>query len=205
MNKSYPGIKSNLPPLCVLLVCSLALFFWKVALFFSSYYCLGPKYLHTAPWNNDAIKTKEKCGVCSQIVKNANLWDWQKGYSSLCVNVPKHLLELVYRFLQCCLALPHILCSVSTMHAKWQALAPNFWRIAAWKAIVHVSLALQSTYVGTACTFPARQLLGALMWSETFRGEPKHSFVHALGPSSLRSVWMAIECGTFLFFCHALR
>ena len=40
------------------------------------------------------ITDQEQCNVCSRIVVNENRWNWKKHYSSLCVGVPRHLLDL---------------------------------------------------------------------------------------------------------------
>ena len=55
----------------------------------------GPTYARAQPPNMDFITDAEQCHTCSQIVHNMNRWNWQKHYSSLCVNVPRHLLGLV--------------------------------------------------------------------------------------------------------------
>lgn len=54
----------------------------------------GPTYSRAEPPNMDFITDAEQCNTCGQIVKNMNRWNWQKHYSSLCVNVPRHLLGL---------------------------------------------------------------------------------------------------------------
>ena len=54
----------------------------------------GPTYSRNEPANMKLITDQEQCNVCSRIVVNANRWNWKKHYSSLCVGVPRHLLDL---------------------------------------------------------------------------------------------------------------
>ena len=54
----------------------------------------GPTYSRYEPANMKLITDQEQCNVCSRIVVNANRWNWKKHYSSLCVGVPRHLLDL---------------------------------------------------------------------------------------------------------------
>jgi hypothetical protein len=54
----------------------------------------GPTYSRFLPLNADSITPQEECNTCSNIVRNMNRWNWQKHYSSMCVGVPRHLLDL---------------------------------------------------------------------------------------------------------------
>ena len=54
----------------------------------------GPTYSRFTPANMDFITPAEQCSVCEQVVSNMNHWNWQKHYSSLCVKVPRHLVDL---------------------------------------------------------------------------------------------------------------
>ena len=42
----------------------------------------------------DFITPAEQCNTCESVVTNMNRWNWQKHYSSLCVGVPRHLVDL---------------------------------------------------------------------------------------------------------------
>ena len=54
----------------------------------------GPTYSRYEPANMDFITPAEQCNTCDRIVTNMNRWNWQKHYSSLCVGVPRHLVDL---------------------------------------------------------------------------------------------------------------
>ena len=54
----------------------------------------GPTYSRFLPPNADSITPQEECNTCSSIVTNMNRWNWQKHYSSMCVGVPRHLVDL---------------------------------------------------------------------------------------------------------------
>ena len=54
----------------------------------------GPTYSRFLPPNADSITPQEECNTCSGIVRNMNRWNWQKHYSSMCVGMPRHLLDL---------------------------------------------------------------------------------------------------------------
>jgi hypothetical protein len=54
----------------------------------------GPTYSRFTPANMDFITPAEQCNTCDSVVTNMNRWNWQRHYSSLCVGVPRHLVDL---------------------------------------------------------------------------------------------------------------
>ena len=70
------------------------LFLFCPTIFSVNNFLLGPTYSRFLPLNADSITPQEECNTCSSVVKNMNRWNWQKHYSSLCVGVPRHLLDL---------------------------------------------------------------------------------------------------------------